>query len=187
MSKIGTQELKLPSNLKLTQTKNLLKISSNLGSINYQIKPDFYPELIQTSRGSLSLKLKLVSSDPNAEKRLNSLWGTEYSLLKNQIEGLSKGFKLVLKLKGVGFKAILDNSRRLRLKLGYSHDVLVPIPSNLIVNCPKQDQIILFGTNKRDLTKFGASLKRLKKKDPYKGKGILLENEEIVLKEGKKK
>ena len=100
---------------------------------------------------------------------------------------MSKGYRLALNLKGVGFKASINENNQLLLKLGYSHDIIYDIPSDIVIKCPKQDQIIIFGINKINITTIAARLRKLKKLDPYKGKGILFENEIIVLKEGKKK
>lgn len=183
MSKIGNQALKVPSNLTIKIVDNLLEISSKLGKITHKVDSRFYPELIENSQ----IKIKPKVSKPlSMDKEFKSIWGTEHRLLKNNLEGLSKGYRIALNLKGVGFKGSIINNT-LILKLGYSHDIFYNIPKNVIIKCPKQDKIVIFGINKTDVTSIAAKLKLLKKRDPYKGKGILFENEVIVLKEGKKK
>lgn len=182
MSKIGTQELKIPSNITLTVRENHIEIASDLGKTTYQINPNFFPEVTPTNQ----IKI-LPNENLTLNKQIKSLWGTEHRLLKNKLDGLSKGYCLSLTLKGVGFKASLQKEDELLLKLGYSHDVIFKIPKNIIIKCPKQDQVVIFGVNKRLVNKVAADLRLLKSKDPYKGKGILFEDEKILLKEGKKK
>jgi len=183
MSKIGNQELKVPSNLTIKIVDNLIEISSKLGKVTHKVNSRFYPELTENSQ--IRIKPKVENSS-FITKEFKSIWGTEHRTLKNNLEGLSKGYRIALNLKGVGFKGSIINNKLL-LKLGYSHDILYDIPKNIIIKCPKQDQIVIFGINKIDVTSIAAKLKLLKKKDPYKGKGILFENEVIILKEGKKK
>ena len=184
MSKVGKKELKIPYNIKIKIVKNLLEISSKLGKINHKVNNTFYPELI----GPYQIRLKPRLDDSLLlDKKLKSLWGTEHRLLESHFKGLSKGYRLALNLKGVGFRAFLKENNKLLLKLGYSHDIIYTIPSNVIIKCPKQDQIIIFGINKTEITAIAAELRKLKKIDSYKGKGILFENENIPLKEGKKK
>jgi large subunit ribosomal protein L6 len=183
MSKVGKKELKIPSNVKVNIVKNLIEISSKLGKINHEVNSNFYLELTKTSQ----IKIKPQIDTCYLNKVVKSLWGTEHRLLKNHLEGLSKGYRLALNLKGVGFKASISENNKLLLKLGYSHDIIYNIPSDIVIKCPKQDQIIIFGINKVNITTIAAKLRKFKKIDPYKGKGILFENETIVLKEGKKK
>jgi|TARA_B110001469_G_C9642865_1_gene323778 large subunit ribosomal protein L6 len=184
MSKVGKKELKIPPNVKVNIIENLIEISSKLGKVSHEVNSKFCLELTKTSQ----IKIKpQIGNNSYLNKEIKSLWGTEHRLLKNHLEGLSKGYRLALNLKGVGFKASINENNKLLLKLGYSHDIIYDIPSDIVIKCPKQNQIIIFGINKINITTIAAKLRKLKKLDPYKGKGILFENETIVLKEGKKK
>ena len=87
---------------------------------------------------------------------------------------------------GIGYRAQL-NQKTLTLKLGLSHDVIYTVPEEIEVICPKPDQIILLGIKKDYLNRIASNIRNLKKPDSYKGKGILFENEHLILKEGKKK
>lgn len=179
MSNLGLREIKIPSNLKIKLNENLLSLESNFGQLNYTIKDKFVLEITKKNF------IKFYPKD-NLERDINILWGTEYSLLKNYIDGISKGYTKVLDLIGVGFKTLLDKNF-LIFKLGYSHKVIYKIPSNILIKCPKQNKIIIFGINKQEVNEAVAKIQLLKKIDPYKGKGILLENTKLKLKEGKKK
>tara|TARA_R110001592_G_scaffold150202_3_gene375985 strand:- start:11498 stop:12037 length:540 start_codon:yes stop_codon:yes gene_type:complete len=179
MSNLGIKEIKVPSSLKLKLNKNILNIESNFGHLAYEIKNNFILEL--TDKNSIKFYPKEKGS-----KNIKCIWGTQYSLLKNSINGLSKGYTKTLDLIGVGFRSSLDKNK-LILKLGFSHEVIYNIPSNVVIKCPKQDKIIIFGINKQEVNEVVSKIQLLKKIDPYKGKGILLENTKLRLKEGKKK
>ena len=168
MSNLGIKEIKVPSSLKLKLNKNILNIESNFGHLAYEIKNNFILEL--TDKNSIKFYPKEKGS-----KNIKCIWGTQYSLLKNSINGLSKGYTKTLDL------------NKLILKLGFSHEVIYNIPSNVVIKCPKQDKIIIFGINKQEVNEVVSKIQLLKKIDPYKGKGILLENTKLRLKEGKKK
>ena len=99
---------------------------------------------------------------------------------------LSKGFKKTLNLVGIGYR-VQVNKQTLTMKLGFSHDVIFTIPEGIKAVCPKSDQIVLFGIKKDFLHKVASSIRLLRKPDAYKGKGILFDNENLRLKEGKKK
>jgi large subunit ribosomal protein L6 len=176
MSNLGIKEIKVPSNIELKINKNFLEMKGRFGCLNYEIKDDI--SLRITDRKTIKFFGK--------EKHKNSILGTQYSLLKSCIKGLSKGYTKVLKLVGVGFRGSLSHSQ-LILKLGYSHEVKYKIPFDIIIKCPKQNKIIIFGINKQKVNEIIANIQLLKKLNPYKGKGILLENTELKLKEGKKK
>ena len=179
MSNLGIKEIKIPSNIKLTFNKNLLDMKSNFGEISYKINNKFILKLKKKNSIKFYPKEKKM-------KNINCIWGTEYSLLKNNINGLSKGYSKTLELIGVGFKTKL-NQNKLIFKLGYSHEINYEIPSHVIIKCPKQNKVIIFGINKQKVNEIVSEIQFLKKIDPYKGKGILLENTKLKLKEGKKK
>jgi len=179
MSNLGIKEIKIPSNLNLKLNKDSLKISSNFGELIYKVKDEFILELTDKNSIKIYPKNKRL-------KNIKCLWGSQYSLLKNNINGLSKGYTKTLDLIGVGFKCRLDNNQ-LILKLGYSHEVSYQISSDVVIKCPKQDKITIFGINKQRVNEVISKIVLLKRTDPYKGKGILLENTKLRLKEGKKK
>lgn len=180
MSNLGIKRIKIPTNTKIIANKEVLTISSEFGKINHKIDPLFMIKIIEGKY------LFFLPKSKNITKNLKILWGTQYSLLKNKIIGISQGYSVTLNLVGVGFKANIIEDH-LVLKLGYSHDVKYKIPSTVIIELIKSDQIRIFGLIKKDVYQTVFEIQSLKKVDPYKGKGILLENQKLYLKEGKKK
>nr|YP_010507809.1 ribosomal protein L6 [Phytophthora hedraiandra]UXG55907.1 ribosomal protein L6 [Phytophthora hedraiandra] len=148
----------------------------------------------KTSLGLLSLtfidninfffKKNKVLINININKNKKSILNLYNKLIKIKIKGVLQGFKTSLLLKGIGFKAFIENNN-LILKLGYSHNIIIPIPSNIeIIN---QTNILIFSSiDYIFLNQFVHYIKNHKKPEPYKGKGLLLKNEKILQKEGKK-
>lgn len=109
-----------------------------------------------------------------------------YQLCQNYIWGVSKGFFKHLKLKGIGFRAeLFDNI--LSLRLGFSHTINYNIPKNIKITVPEPTELIIEGFNKQLVAQVAAEIREFRLPEPYKGKGILYDNEIIILKEGKKK
>lgn len=89
---------------------------------------------------------------------------------------------------GVGYKAALSEDKRsLILKVGYSHDIIIPIPNDIQITVPMMSKIVLFGTNYQRISQFATKIRSHRKPEPYNGKGIFVDNETIMIKEGKKK
>lgn len=172
MSNIGKQKIKIPEGVSISINPQNIKIEGKLGYLN------------QTISGEVKFILKegfLTSFSKN-----KTLWGTEHKLINNAIIGVSQGFKKKLNLVGIGYRAQVQK-KNLIMKLGFSHDVTYTVPEGVEVLCPKPDEIVLLGIKKDFLNKVASSIRDLKKPDTYKGKGILFDNENLNLKEGKKK
>nr|YP_010508040.1 ribosomal protein L6 [Phytophthora clandestina]UXG56368.1 ribosomal protein L6 [Phytophthora clandestina] len=194
----------LKKNIKL-KNKNFLK--SPLGNIqlffidktfffqkNIKISSKDKTIFFETTLGILSLtfidniyfflKKKKLLINVNVNKNKKSLLNLYNKLIKIKIKGVLQSFKISLILKGIGFKTFLENNQ-LILKLGFSHNIIIPIPSNIeIIN---QTNILIF--NSIDyifLNQFVHYVRNHKKPEPYKGKGLLLKHEKILQKEGKK-
>ena len=118
--------------------------------------------------------------------KLNPNWGTTRSLIFNIVQGVDTGFSKTLELNGTGYRASVSGSK-LKLQLGFSHDIDYDIPKQVKVECPKQNIIKLSSFNKEILGATAAKIRSYRKPEPFKGKGIKYENEYIFRKEGKKK
>ncbi|MEC7744942.1 MAG: 50S ribosomal protein L6, partial [Pseudomonadota bacterium] len=116
----------------------------------------------------------------------NPIWGTTRALVSNVVIGVTEGFSKTLELNGTGYRASISGSK-LKLQLGYSHDVNFEVPKEVKVECPKQNIIKLSGSNKEILGAVAANIRSFRKPEPFKGKGIKYVNEFIFRKEGKKK
>lgn len=166
------KKIKISKPIKITIEKESIQISANNYSNNQRIS-----NLIKLTNNVDYLIL---------ESKNKTLLGLYYSILKKKLQGSVQKFKKILVLNGLGFKVFKENEQ-LIFKLGYSHDVIVKIPSDINVKILKSNQFILYSSDWEKLTQFCADLKKLKKINPYKGKGLLFKNETIKLKEGKKK
>jgi large subunit ribosomal protein L6 len=154
---------------------------------------------------SLSVKLKVLILKPenflvvtqipfnqmssNEKKKLKSLQGTTIALVKQIILEVSFIFSKKLMFVGVGYKVFpieLFKTQLLQIKLGYSHQIYIKVSNNLNVHCHKATTIFISGNSNQNVSQTAAMIRSYKKPEPYKGKGILYNNEKIVLKEGKK-
>ena len=128
--------------------------------------------------------VSVVPKDDNSKNDPN--WGTTRSIVANIIRGVSEGFTKTLELNGTGYRASITGSK-LKLQLGFSHDIDFDIPKEVKIECPKQNIIILSSYNKEKLGATAAKIRSFRKPEPFKGKGIKYIDEYIFRKEGKKK
>ena len=128
---------------------------------------------------------QIIISKRNNGKVANQKWGMSRTLVNNMVLGVTEKFKKTLHIKGVGYKAIMQN-KFLNLNLGYSHDIKFFIPEGVEVKCPKATVIELYSHDKEVLGQVAAEIRSLRLPEPYKGKGVKYEDEFIFRKEGKK-
>ena len=128
-----------------------------------------------------------ISVQPaNNTKAARSFWGMQRTLVQNLITGVTEGFSKKLLITGVGYRAN-SQGKTLKLQLGYSHDVDLDVPEGLEVKTPDQTTVEISGIDKQAVGQFAAEVRRWRKPEPYKGKGIRYRGEYIFRKEGKKK
>ena len=128
-----------------------------------------------------------VKVDPRTEtKRARAMWGTSRTLVANLITGVTKGFERRLEITGVGYRAAVQG-KNLQLALGYSHDVVYPIPEGIAIATPKPTEIVITGIDRQKVGQVAAEIRAFRKPEPYKGKGVKYAGEYIFRKEGKKK
>ncbi len=176
MSKIGKQQIKIPGQVKINFEDDFLVVKGPKGELSMNVFD------------SINLKLNedsIVLSPKTITKKVKSLWGLTRSLINNMVIGVTDGFVKKLEINGVGYKVNMDGDL-LILALGYSHDIVYPIPEGVSVKCTK-NTIEVIGCDKQLVGQVSADIRSLRKPEPYKGKGIKYENEVIVRKEGKKK
>ena len=114
------------------------------------------------------------------------MWGTYRTLVANLIEGVTKGFERKLEITGVGYRAALQG-KNLQIQLGYSHDIVYPIPEGITIAMPKPTEIVITGIDGQKVGQVAAEIRAFRKPEPYKGKGVKYSDEFIFRKEGKKK
>jgi large subunit ribosomal protein L6 len=114
------------------------------------------------------------------------MWGTARARIHNLVVGVTKGFEKKLEISGVGYKAAIAG-KNLQLSLGFSHDVLYPIPQGVTITTPKPTEITVAGIDKRQVGQIAAEIRGFRRPEPYKGKGVKYADEFIFRKQGKKK
>ena len=119
-------------------------------------------------------------------KQARMLLGTWKNRIRNMVQVVNEGFPVRLEINGVGYRAAVEG-QNLKLQLGFSHDVIYPIPAGIKIVCEKPTAILISGMDRQRVGQVAAEIRAYRKPEPYKGKGIKYENEHIVRKEGKKK
>lgn len=177
MSRIGNRVLKVPTGLTIDIKSGLVNISGPKGKIDVK----FNPLLINVSSENNEVVVKRLNED----KETKMLHGTINANIANAIIGVSQEFKKELVLKGVGYKA-KQEGKNLVLTLGYSHPIVLPIPEGIKLEIPSATEVAVVGASKEKVGEFCAIIRRYRPPEPYKGKGILFKNEQIIRKVGKK-
>jgi large subunit ribosomal protein L6 len=177
MSRTGKKPVTLPAGVTATLDGGLVSVKGPKGTLSIPMANEV----------TYSLEDGLLSVKPaNETKRSRAFWGMQRTLIQNLVTGVTEGFTKVLEITGVGYRANAQGSN-LKLQLGYSHDVDMPIPAGLEVKTPDQTTVEISGADRQAVGQFAAEIRRWRKPEPYKGKGIKYRGEFIFRKEGKKK
>ena len=175
MSRIGKLPIMLPDNVDVNYNESEVTVKGKFGTLQTKI-----PDIITISQDDKSLKVSL-----NSESRSNrSLHGLYRTLISNMVIGVSEQFQLTLILKGVGYRAAVQG-KEIVLNLGYSHPVKMEIPQEISVEVAQNTTINLKSCDKELLGLFAANIRAWRRPEPYKGKGILYQGEQIIRKAGK--
>jgi large subunit ribosomal protein L6 len=175
MSRIGKQEIIIPAGVEVTRSGNTFTVKGPKGSVSKDFRDDI---AITVADGKITLDVK------RNDKFSKALWGTYASHLKNMVQGVQTPYQKKLILEGVGFKSEVKG-KEIHFSLGFSHPVIVAIPEGLTVTAEK-NLITVTGIDKELVGSYTASIRALKKPEPYKGKGMRYEDEIIRRKQGKK-
>lgn len=178
MSRIGKIPIDLPAGVKVVQQGGELHFDGPQGKLSRRIHPEITVELDEKER-------KLHVKRPTDSRRHKMLHGTMRSLLAGCVQGVTKKFRRVLEVSGVGYNARIEGRTRLVIQLGLTHPVELKIPEGLQVECPSPVQIVVQGADKQLVGQFAANIRAKKPPDPYKVKGIKYADEVIRRKAGK--
>ena len=177
MSRIANNPIKISKEVECTFRDGIFLAKGKLGEMKMHVNSNF----------SIKINEESIQVVPNDDKSKNNPnWGTTRALVANMVKGVSEGFTKTLELNGTGYRASVSGSK-LKLQLGYSHDIDFDIPAEVKIECPKQNLIKLSSYHKEKLGAAAAKIRSFRKPEPFKGKGIKYENEFIFRKEGKKK
>ena len=177
MSRIGKRPVAMPSGVTATTENGMLSVKGPKGTLALAMRDEITYTL---EDGGISVQ------PANDTKTARAFWGMQRTLVQNLVTGVTDGFAKRLEITGVGYRANAQG-RKLKLQLGYSHDVDMDIPEGVDVKTPDQTTVEITGADKQKVGQFAAEIRRWRKPEPYKGKGIKYAGEFIFRKEGKKK
>jgi large subunit ribosomal protein L6 len=175
MSRIGKAPVPLAKGVKASVEAGVLRVEGPLGKVEHRVHPAV---AVSVDGGSLQVTR---SSDDRLSR---SLHGLTRALAANMVEGVTKGYEKKLEIVGVGYIAAVQKNV-LQLRVGFANELQVPIPAGLTVTCPDQTHVVIKGIDKHLVGQFAAEVRARRKPEPYKGKGIRYENEQIRRKAGK--
>ena len=174
MSRLGKQPVTIPSGVTVTNENGLLTVKGPKAELSRPVRKDV----------AIAIDGATITLTPTDSDLAPALWGTYAAHVRNMITGVTDGFTKVLQIEGVGYRAAVQG-RELVLNMGFSHPVNMTIPDGIEAEVQKSD-IILKGPDKDALGQFAADVRKVKKPEPYKGKGIRYQGEYINRKQGKK-
>jgi len=177
MSRVGKYPVAIPQGVDIAIADGELTAKGKLGTLKYSV-----PEAIEVTKDDG----KVVVKPRSDSKEARALWGTTRANLRNLLQGVSQGFTRNLEISGVGYRAAVSG-KTLTLQLGYSHDVVFPIPDGITIKCEKPTAIAISGFDRQKVGQVAAVIRSFRPPEPYKGKGIKYAEETILRKEGKKK
>ena len=177
MSRIGKKAIAVPAGITANVEGQTVKVKGPKGALQVVLHDDV---AVKLDGGEIKV-------DPRAEtKGARAQWGTSRTLIANLIAGVSKGFERRLEISGVGYRASVQG-KNLQLALGYSHDIVYPIPEGIAIATPRPVEIVISGIDRQKVGQVAAEIREYRPPEPYKGKGIKYAGERIFRKEGKKK
>lgn len=177
MSRIGKKAVAIPTGVSATIESGELSVKGPKGTLALTLADDIAYEV---QEGEISVK------PANGTRQARAFWGMQRTLVQNLVTGVTDGFTKVLEITGVGYRANAQG-KMLKLQLGYSHDVDFAIPEGIEIKTPDNTTIEISGIDKQQVGQVAAEIRRWRKPEPYKGKGIKYRGEYIFRKEGKKK
>ena len=177
MSRIGKNPVPVPAGVDVQLADQTLTVKGRLGTLS----------LVVSNEVTATIADGAVTIAPKSETaRARAMWGTTRALVNNMVTGVATGFTRNLEINGVGYRAAVQGSN-LNLQLGYSHDVVYPIPADVKIACERPTAITITGADRQRVGQVAAEIRAYRPPEPYKGKGIKYSDETVRRKEGKKK
>lgn len=177
MSRIGKRAVPIPAGVEIKIAGQSVEVKGKRGTL----QREFHPSVeIQQEGSNLAVSLKEGAHESR------NLWGLSRTLLSNMVVGVTNGFTKNLEILGVGYKAAVEG-KNLKLSLGYSHDILYPIPEGIAITVEKNTLVAVNGADREMVGRVCADLRDYRSPEPYKGKGVRYAGEFVALKVGKKK
>ncbi len=177
MSRIGKKPVAIPSGVTANIEEGTLTVKGPKGTLSMGLS-----DLIDYKVEGEEIQV----NPANDTKQARSYWGMQRTLVSNLVEGVTEGFSKTLEISGVGYRAKAQG-KKLNLQLGFSHDVNIDVPEGIEVQTPDATTVVISGIDKQAVGQLAAEIRRWRKPEPYKGKGIKYRGEYVFRKEGKKK
>ncbi len=177
MSRIGKMPIAIASGVTVTIDGQTVKAKGSKGELELTLVPE-----VTVSQGEDGLTVAPVDES----QRARAMWGLSRSLVANMVQGVAEGFSKELEINGVGYRAEMQG-KSLKLALGFSHDVIYPVPEGIEIKTPKPTEVVVSGIDKQKVGQVAAEIRSYRPPEPYKGKGVKYADEYIFRKEGKKK
>jgi large subunit ribosomal protein L6 len=177
MSRIGKKPVTIPSGVTADIANGVITVKGPKGTLTLNMRE----EISYTVDGSA-----IIVKPANDTKAARAFWGMQRTLVDNLVVGVTEGYTKTLNITGVGYRAN-SQGKTLKLQLGYSHDVDYAIPDGIEIKTPDNTTVLISGIDKQKVGQVAAEIRRWRKPEPYKGKGIKYAGEFIFRKEGKKK
>ncbi|WP_028884347.1 50S ribosomal protein L6 [Taylorella asinigenitalis] len=177
MSRVAKNPVVVPSGVEVKIAADSINVKGPLGELKQELSNDV---VVSLDDG------KITFSVANDSRHANAMSGTLRALVNNMVTGVSKGFERRLTLIGVGYRAQVQG-QNLKLELGYSHDIIHPLPQGVKAECPSQTEIVLKSHDKQAVGQVAANIRAYRPPEPYKGKGVRYADEHVAIKEVKKK
>lgn len=176
MSRIGNRKLTIPAGVTVTVNGNTITVKGPKGELEYTFDKRITVKIEENT-------IECVRA--NETNAVKSLHGTTNSLIENMLVGVSEGYQKGLEINGVGYRFNVSGNK-LTVTAGFSHPVVIDVPSDLKVEQISNTEITVSGIDKQKVSEFAANIRKWRKPEPYKGKGIRYKDEKVRRKEGKK-
>lgn len=176
MSRVGKYPVEIPAGVQVAVANGLLTAKGRLGEMSFRL----------TEHVETTVEGNRVTVAPRATPQGRTMWGTTRAIVANMVHGVSAGFTRSMEITGTGFRAAVQG-KNLVMNLGYSHDVVYPVPDGIKITCERPTAVKVEGMDKRLVGQVAAEIRGFRPPEPYKGKGVRYTNETIRRKEGKKK
>jgi large subunit ribosomal protein L6 len=177
MSRIGKKPIAVPKDVKVSVAGGQITVEGKLGKLQYDYRPEIKVEVEEDGK-------QVVCARGSEDRTVRAYHGLTRALINNMIQGVSQGYENRLEIQGVGYLGAVQGDR-LELRVGFANEIHKKIPQGLDVKCPDQTHIVVKGVDKQQVGQFAAEVRAVRKPEPYKGKGIRYEGEQVRRKAGK--
>lgn len=185
MARLGKLPVAVPDKVQVNIANNNIVIKGPKG----ELTTHFTPDVVVTFEGG-----QVLVKPANDSKRSRSMWGTVRANVNNLVKGVTEGFTKTMEINGVGYRAAVTNATiggksrpMLTMTLGFSHEIRFMVPEGIEIKATKPTELVISGADRQQVGQVAAELRRLRKPEPYKGKGVKYAGEQLRRKEGKKK